>query len=580
MGGLGLTLSTAKDALLSQRIAIDVVSHNVANVNTPGYSRQTALVETRDPASYAGLVMGRGVSVESILRSTNSFIEARLQERKSDLSAFEQEEVYMNTLQAIFNENSGQSLGGQLSEFWNAWSDLANNPSGISERNILYEKGSLLSQAFNDLSGDLNQVDKELNLSLDAGVSKINELIAKIADLNPQIVSLKVEGNANDLLDKRNSLVTQLSEYIDVKTYENENGDLTVTTGKGYTLVAKSDYYELGFDQNRVMWESSGTNRVDITDSIEGGKLGGWLEIRDVVLPEYQSDLDELAGSIIWEVNKIHSQGVGLEALSEVTGTNKATDLASAIGQEGSGLKDFDKIVNGGTFTVWVYDSNNVGTSATITVDADLTISALAADINSQMPAGVTATVEDGALKFTADSDHTFAFSSDDSGLLNAMGVNTFFTGYNAESMDMNALLGENKALIAAAGIDENGDFAPGDNTNALKMVDLQDQDVAMTRYQYTRGGDAPSESQMNDTLENYLFTLVGSVGIKSQSVIRSREYNEEVVNKLSETRDNISAVSIDEEMTNLIKYQQAYSAAAKLISTADEMFQTLLETK
>jgi flagellar hook-associated protein 1 len=578
MGGMGLILNTAKDALLTQRIAIDVVSHNIANVNTPGYTRQTPVITAKDAAPVNGMIMGRGVDVQEIIRNSNQFIESRLQQRTSDLASFREQEVYMQTLEAIFNESSGQSLGSQLAEFWNAWHDLSNNPSGISERNILFERGSLLSQAFRDLSFSLFQVDTELNLSLEAGVGKVNELISKIADLNPQIVALQVEGNANDLLDRRNNLLTQLSELIDIKTYENENGNLTVTTGKGYTLVSSNDYYSLSYNGNRIQWEASGGVRADITDSIAGGKLGGWLEIRDSILPGYRSDLDQLAGALIWEVNRIHSQGAGLETFSSATSAHKVLDPTVPIGSAASGLPFHDRLVDGQSFTVWVHDGTGAATSADITVDTSLSLSDLATHINGQLPEGVSVTMDNGKLSFTAtDAGHRFAFSEDNSGFLSAIGINTFFTGNDATAMKMNSALNENKNLIAAARIGPSGEIASGDNSNAFEMAALQDRSLSLVRHQYARGGDFPTEVSSNGSLENYLFSLVASVGIKSESIIRSREYNEVVVNKLTETRNNLSAVSIDEEMTNLIKFQHAYSAAAKLISTADEMMQTIL---
>jgi flagellar hook-associated protein 1 FlgK len=128
--------------------------------------------------------------------------------------------------------------------------------------------------------------------------------------------------------------------------------------------------------------------------------------------------------------------------------------------------------------------------------------------------------------------------------------------------------------------MDSAGEMAVGDNSNALAMTKLQYRPVSMSRYEYERGEADPVEIEVDDTIENYLYSLVASIGTRSQSTSRAREYNEVIVNKLTDTRNNLSAVSLDEEMTNLIKYQQAYMAAAKLISTVDEMYQALLDTK
>jgi flagellar hook-associated protein 1 FlgK len=146
--------------------------------------------------------------------------------------------------------------------------------------------------------------------------------------------------------------------------------------------------------------------------------------------------------------------------------------------------------------------------------------------------------------------------------------------------MAVNSVISADTDLIAAAQVDATGAFATGDNSNALDIANLQYQGVTVQRWTYERGSTPTSQDITNTTLEAYLHALVGSIGIESRSTQNEKEYNEVIYNKLNETRDNISAVSLDEEMTNLIKYQHAYTAAAKLITVADEMFVTVLQTK
>lgn len=582
MSGISLLLSTAKDALLTQQLALDVVGHNIANVNTAGYTRQIAEIVSRDPAPYEGLILGRGVNVEDVVRNSNSFVEARLQERRTDLTAMEEKELYFGALEGIFNENSGRSLSSQLSEFWNAWHDVANNPSGMAERSTLYEKGALMCQAFVGLSEDLGQLTREINLALESSVNQVNEMVSKIASLNEQIVALKVTGSPNDLLDQRAALLGELAEYLDIRSYEHEDGNLTVTTGTGYVLVSRSESYALSFDQGNVRWESSGTGTTDITDTLLSGKMGAWLDLRDVTLPKYEDEMDELARSIVWEVNKIHAQGVGLDGMSSATGTYAATDPAQALGSAGSGLAFSDGIQDG-SFTLWVYDPSGAVVDPagfTINIDADATtLNALSAAIDG-VHGNISTAVVDGQLLITATGGHSFAVSQDTSHVLAALGLNTFFNGRQAADMDLNQALEADKGLIAAGRVGASGAMAAGDNSNALAMLLLPDQTLTMKRVLYERTAPNPTELTVTDTLENYLYQFLGAVGIESQSVTRSREYHEVIVNKLAETRDSISAVSIDEEMTDLIKYQKAFSAAAKLLSAADEMYQALLETK
>jgi len=577
MSGIGLVLNIAKNALITQQYAMDVVSHNIANVSTEGYSRQTATIQSMTPAPYGGFVFGRGTTLESITRQVDAFVENRLRERSSDLAASTEMETYLKVVESVFDENSGRSINSLLYSFWNAWHDLSNNPSGSAERTILYESGSLLSQAFQDIRNDLDSFDLELNLSLEAATGEVNQLTAQIAELNGQIMNMEIDGNANDLRDQRDNLVQKLASFLEINTFSDSQGCITVTTGRGYTLVNKTSTYDLSFEGGEVKWESS-VGQIPVTDSVQSGKMGGWLEMRDEILPKYKNELDELAGTLIWEVNNVHSQGVGLTGSDDLTGTYETADAGEELMTADSGLDFYDKI-SAGSFTVWVYDSNgDPDHSGTINVTATTTLNDVIADIGASGTgiANITATAVDGKLRLEADSGYSFGFADDTSGVLAALGLNTFFDGSDSLSMDMNETLASNQDLIAAGRADGSGQTAAGDNTNALALAALRDDDgIALERYDYDGNTTAST-----DTFQGYYAYLVGSVGIKSASVQREQEYAEIVVNQLTEQRNDFSAVSLDEEMTNLIKFQQAYSAAARLISTADEMFQTLLETR
>jgi flagellar hook-associated protein 1 len=583
MSGLGLVLDVAKEALLAQKYAIDIVSHNIANVNTPGYTRQSASLEAKDAAPVGGIMLGRGVSIGDVVRYTDSFIEERLRDQETDLAAMSEKEVYMSALEGIFSESSEQSLSTQFTEFWNAWQDLSNNPSGMPERNILYERGSLLAQSFQDLYGDLNQVVDEVGNVIRTGVENVNTLISNIAELNEQIVKIEVSGNANDLRDQRDQALGELARYMDVRSYEHEDGNITVTTGRGYVLASRADAYLLRYDGEEIQWQGSGGSEVTITDMISGGKLGGWLDVRDRIVPEYKANLDELAEAVVWQTNRIHTLGAGTEAFSAVSGTYFAANSAEEMGTEDSGLAFYDSISDG-AFKLWLYDASGAvvgGGATTLTIDKDpggTTLNGLAASL-SAIHANLTATVSGGKLTLTASGGCTFAFSDDTSHVLAALGVNTFFTGTSANDMSVNSSLSDQKELIAAGRVGATGQIAVGDNSNALAAAGLQNRSVTIKSWTYERG-EAAASSDETGTIDSYLHSFIGSIGIESQSITRAVKFRESIVNQLSSTRDNISAVSLDEEMTALIQYQHAYAAAAKLISTADEMLKTLLEVK
>lgn len=594
MSGLVSVLSIARDALSVQQYGMDVTGHNVANVHTEEYSRQSPVLEAKRPAPYAGLLFGTGVKMDQIVRNVDTFVEARLMDRNMELASAREKEIHMGVLEGLFNETSGRSLAAQFSEFWNAWHDLSNNPSGLAERDVLLETGSMLAQGFADLAVELTQITREINLSLEAGVDRVNELTSKLAELNGQIVHLEALGNANDLRDQRAKILNELAEYVDIKSFEHDDGGLTVMTKSGYVLADKVHSYRLSLEDNEVKWEGSGGAWVPITDTLRQGKLGAWLDMRDAVIPKIQADLDELARATIWEVNGIHTQGAGLSLFQPDRTLTSSYRTATRLGD----LTFGDRIDYSGTFRLWIGDQNG-GSLQDVTIDLDFaggdvdansTLVQLRDSINAQIAAqrpalagAVSASLSPSGdrIEISADNAHTFGFSEDNARLLAALGIHTFFVGGGAAGMEVNPVLVSDPGLVAAGRVDPvTGEAAAGDGGNALLMADLQYLGVSVRRWTYERGSTPTSVEVTDVPLEDYYHALVSSIGLESRSVQRNKEYKEVLANQLSQARDSISAVSLDEEMTEMIKYQHAYAAAAKLISTADDMLRALIEAK
>ena len=582
MSGIGMVLDIATTALNAQQQGMSVTAHNIANVNTDGYSRQTAVLDPKQPLQSNGLIMGRGVDVDQVAQITDQFVENRLMQEKSNFSSASEMDKYMQVLEGFFNENSDTGISTMLTDFWNGWYDISNNPTGSAERTSLYEHSALLAEQFNNLDNDLTQIKTDLTNAVSSGIESINKITQQIADLNNQIVGMENDNTANDLRDKRNLLVSELNQYLDVKTFEQSNGALTIVSAKGCTLVQGDSNYELemgGANGDRVIWKDSSGRPVDITDYISNGKLGGWLDIRDEVVEKYQLDLNAAAKEFIWSVNQQHSQGVGLEGFSTVTDSN-AADTGTGLGTVNSGLDYYNKIADG-SFNLWVYDSTGavVGSAPTsITVNAGTTTLAdLQTEINTAP--NVTASISNGKLTINAGSGYTFAFSDDTSNVLAALGINTFFSGSGAGNMAVNDMIAANKSNIAAAKVGSDGSMASGNNTNALAITDLQNTSLTVPQWVCDRV-NGNTQGSASSTIESYYQSMVGSIGIASASVSRDKSFSETMVNAISNIRDSISGVSLDEEMTNLIKYQHAYAAATKLVSTADEMLNTLLEVR
>ncbi|MBU2621911.1 MAG: flagellar hook-associated protein FlgK [Proteobacteria bacterium] len=596
MSSLGLVFDIAKDALSAQRYGLDVTAHNIANVNTPGYSRQNPVYEAKIPTGYGELLFGRGVDTSTVMRTSDQFVENRLMQQQSGLLYSKEMESYVKILEGIFNENSQTGISSLMAGFWNLWQDISNNPSGSSERSALYEYSVQLSEQLNLLDTEMNQLEIDLTNAVAGGIGKINQITSEIAEINRQIPGMETGSIANDLRDKRNELLSELSGYIDTKSFEQENGSLTIVTARGCVLVSGTNSYDLtlgGTNGNRVLWQGSGGNNTDITSYIGNGKLGGWLDMRDQILAKYELDLDAFAKELAWSVNLKHSQGIGLAALSTVTGTYAVTTPAAAI--TASGLSYQDKVDDSNkTFNIWLYDAAGdpydsdpgapglQGNPITITVTSGMTINGLVAAINGGT--GIQASLNSqNRMAISIDAavipSGTFAFSDDTSNVLAALGINTFFSGSSAGNIAVNDSIGSDINLIAAARINADGSFAAGDNRNAMAVSDIQYASQSISRWTCDRI-NGNTEGSTTSSLEDYYHSMVGSIGIASAGISRNKSFNEVMVSKLGDIRDGISAVSLDEEMTNLIKFQQAYAAAAKLISTADEMLDTLLSVK
>ncbi|MGQ9720129.1 MAG: flagellar hook-associated protein FlgK [Candidatus Jordarchaeum sp.] len=311
MYGIRSVLDIAKGALMAQEKNMAVTSHNLSNVNTDGYSRQKAILESNAPLPSTRIKIGMGVKIHSIVQYVDQFIIRNIYKKTSTLKEYETKSSILSQLETIFNEIEGSGmLTKAMKEFWMAWQDLSNNPGGISERTALLTKAEVLASRFNSMNRDLSQIRKELNNNLKNGINELNILSKRIAEINGKIVMIEANGTeANDLRDLRRNYLKELSELIENVYLEDENGGIKVMTSTGVMLVDGTYYWELSQDENNIYWNQI---ESDISKRLKGGKIGAWLDLRDDIVPEYIANLDELAGSLIREVNNLHFAGYTL----------------------------------------------------------------------------------------------------------------------------------------------------------------------------------------------------------------------------------------------------------------------------
>ena len=570
MSGISNILQIANKALLAEQLGVEVTGHNIANVNTEGYSRQRVdLVTAISVPSYYG-PLGTGVEVQGIERAFDPFITARLNEKNSVLSNYQTRSDALQQVAAFFNETQDGGLNELFSQFFAAWNDLADNPTGAGERQALLYQSLTLSDAFNSRANQLVQERTSLLQQIGPTIEEINGHTARIAQLTREIVASEANGqNANDLRDQRQLEISRLSELIGVQTYTTGDGTISVALPNGLPLVQGVLSFDLTYqispaDTVELIWQGpGGTTEVIDTSTFSGGKLTALIQTRDEVIPRYQQELDQLAQDLIIAVNDQHSQGVGLELFSQTKGTYQVSDPAVAMS---ASLPLGDQIVNG-TLQISVDRDGEPLVMDTIAIDPSLSLNDLVASINTHpvLSTYLTASVEDNSLKIVTNlASDTFGFAGDDSHVLTALGVNTYFTGDKAYTLGVNAWVLNDPDLVAAGQIDATGAHAVGDNRNALALADLEDAPVG------------PDSLTLGETYER----LVMSLGLEAQEAGNQETFYQGLVEQLTQMRDAVSGVSLDEEMTNLVKFQRAYQAAARLVTVADELYQTLLSLK
>jgi len=324
-------LSIGLSGLLVSQRALQTIGHNIANANTPGYSRQVNILSARNPLDTPYGVIGQGVTIEEIKRMKDDLVSNQILSYKSLLGSSEIQSEVLKHVEGIFNELSEYSLGNTIEKFFEGIQELALAPEFMSSRHQVLQDGIDLANTFKYLDTQLKQLKFDNGEQIDAKVTELNTITAQIADLNQRITAIVLsEGNASDLMDQRDVLLNRLSELADIRVTNNDNGTINVLLGG--TLVVHGNNTE-PLSTTATGW---GTYRIDGIATINNGELKGLLDIQDVLLVSYMNDLDTLAASIIGQINNIHSEGAGLDGgfttLTSTNAVNSVTDQLSDTG--------------------------------------------------------------------------------------------------------------------------------------------------------------------------------------------------------------------------------------------------------
>jgi flagellar hook-associated protein 1 len=443
-------MSKSLSALKAQQAAISITGNNVANVNNDGYSQQKVVISSTLTGTEA-----------SAKRVYDAFLTNQINDANQDLGKYAAETKYLDSVEVIFDESEGSGLSEAMSEFWNGWQDLVNDPSDSSARSLLTAAADTLAMTFNDMAAGLDEVQEGIDDDIVTAIADVNNLLEQIADLNKRFVQADADGqDSSAYKDSIDSLVAELSSLVDVNTYQNDRGQTCVQLADGKPLIEGGSTWSLATEANlttgyhEVTWLDDNGAATVVSAYVTGGELGGCLDVRDVLIPAYQTQLDELAVSIMEAVNDLHADGYDLDGEA------------------------------GGKFFA--------GTSST-----DMTVAA--------------------------------------------------------------AIIADPSKIAAAA----SADGAAGDSTIAASIAVLSGTLVL---------------HHGTSTFSDYYNALVNKIGTAVETAAAQDQTQIDAVSALKNLRESVSGVSLDEETTKLILYQNAYEAAAKVMTALDEMLKTMIE--
>jgi flagellar hook-associated protein 1 len=555
-------LQIGRSALLTSQAALQVAGDNMANAATRGFHRRSIhLTPAPGQRINTGQFIGRGVNLLGIHREVDTALQLRLRTAVSHERSAQIDQQFLSALESLQNELGDNDLSSQLSAFFNSFSELANNPSDIAVRGLVIQKGQALAGRITELRAGYNQLIGQIDQSLGSSVTVANDLLSQIAAVNEQIVSAELgQGEASSLRDHRDVLLEELAQKMDISVIEQSNGAVDVLVGstpivlgatsRGLTLHTTSVGGKL---QVAVRVAADGTKL-----EVQSGAIGGLLKQRAQTVEPAIKAIDDFAAQLIFQVNRVHSQGQGLKGFTSVTGAYTLGSATDAMNSSAAGLPF--RIENGSFFVHVTHVESGVRIAHEINVNGDTTsLQDLVVEINTVTGgAGATAEIGPGnTLKLSTTAGHEISFSDDSSGALAALGINTFFTGSRAGDIGINQVIIDDPSMLAAG-----EGHVEGSAGTAVALANLQDEPIA---------------AMGNRSLREFWQKSVSELAVKTQAAHSAAETTRLVRQSLDAQALSVSGVSLDEEAINLLMFQRQFQAAARYIGVIDETLQTLM---
>ena len=572
MGLANAALQIGRSALQTYQSALQVVGNNVANAGNPDYTRQTAgLAALPGTPLASGLQPGAGVALTELKRHLDESLENRIRAGIGDRESAVVTQQGLGRVEPLFDETTGEGISSKLTEFFNNWSEVQNNPADVAIREVAVASGADLAASLGRVGEQLKAVGEEIDGQIDELVEQADQLASGIAELNREIAAAEAgrPGAAHALRDQRDALLRELSEIFEVSVRFQPDGSIYVYAGSEPLVMGG---VSRGLTTEQVVDGSFSRTTVRFADTggpvpVSGGSLEGLMVSRDEHALGRIEAVDELAAAIIFEVNRIHSEGQGLSGFTSVTGTYAVTDATAVLNREEAGLAFSPS--NGSFFIAMTDDATGTTVAYQIEVDLDglgddTTLDSLIADINATVEGLTAEATADGRLRLEADTGFSFTFGhdgaefrADSADLLAALGINTFFEGTGAGDMQVSAVLRGSSSLLAASTVNLEGD---GSNAGRLAVV-----------------GTSASDLLAGSTLVEGYNRIANEVALAGAAALDEVEVCEAVLSALQAQKENISGVNLDEEAIELLKVERAYQGAARYMVTVDRLLSELL---
>lgn len=557
------TIQSSANALKVNQLGLQVVGNNIANVNTPGYIRQDIVQASAPSYRIGNLTLGMGVEAVGVKQRVDNVVLERMRTTLSQLSYHESLEASNADLESLLQEMTDTDLSSRMSEFANAFQDIANQPENESIRSILIARGQELASQIANIANNVQDTSYLATNSLSVGTTEINNLTKAIANLNQRIVELEAGSNSDavGLRDERIKALEELASYINISTQEQANGSVSVFVSGEYIVtdsLSRQVRMVHGDPDNGIPNELrfvDTNSKVNLT----GGSVLAYQETSNVASHSgFLDRLNSLAKDIIYAVNRVHSQGQGMEGfesvVSEISLSRNDIPLKDAVGSHPLVNGSFELVVKNEQTQQTTKHLVSIRQSGTL---EDTTADGLVSFLNSIE--GIEASVNSsGKLIIESESNaYSFGFGADSSGVLAAVGINTFFIGDSATTIAVRPGLVENPRHLAAS---TNG-VGNGGN-NAIRLAEV------FTKPQIALNGKS---------INNIYDTFVTETTMQAATQKGVSDGLRNFYQSLESKHLSISGVNLDEEAVKMILYQRAFQAQSRVVSIASEMLDTLV---